>query len=74
MVVLRNVVERADGRIIAIEVKLARNPTERDTRHLKWLQEQIGDTLLDAILITTGADAYRRKDGIAIIPAALLGP
>jgi hypothetical protein len=68
------IVERADGRIIAIEVKLARDPTERDTRHLKWLQEQIGDTLLDAILITTGEYAYRRKDGIAIVPAALLGP
>lgn len=68
------IVERADGRIIAIEVKLARDPTERDTRHLKWLQGQIGDTLLDAILITTGEYAYRRKDGIAIIPAALLGP
>jgi uncharacterized protein len=46
----------------------------RDTRHLKWLQGQIGDTLLDAILITTGEYAYRRKDGIAIVPAALLGP
>src|SRR5271169_2666836 len=68
------IVERADGRIIAIEVKLARNPSEKDIRHLKWLQGQIGDTLLDAIVITTGADAYRRKDGIAIVPAALLGP
>jgi uncharacterized protein len=68
------IVERADRRIIAIEVKLARDPTERDTRHLKWLAEQIGDTLLDAILITTGEYAYRRKDGIAVVPAALLGP
>jgi uncharacterized protein len=68
------IVERADGRIVAIEVKLTRDPSEKDTRHLKWLQGQIGDTLLDAIVITTGADAYRRKDGIAIIPAALLGP
>ena len=68
------IVERADGRIIAIEVELARDPTERDTRHLKWLQGHIGDTLLDAILITTGEYAYRRKDGIAIVPAALLGP
>jgi len=68
------IVERADGRIVAIEVKLARNPSEKDIRHLKWLQGQIGDTLLDAIVITTGADAYRRKDGIAIVPAALLGP
>ena len=30
--------------------------------------------LLDTILITTGADAYRRRDGIAVIPATMLGP
>jgi hypothetical protein len=42
--------------------------------HLNWLQWQLGDGLLDASIITTGADAYRRPDGIAVIPAALLGP
>ncbi len=68
------IVERTDGRIIAIEVKLVRDPSEHDTRHLKWLERQIGDTLLDAMIITTGPYAYRRKDGIAIIPAALFGP
>ena len=30
--------------------------------------------LLDAAVITTGPYAYRRRDGIAVIPAALLGP
>jgi predicted AAA+ superfamily ATPase len=38
------------------------------------LAEKIGDELLDAIVITTGQDAYRRRDGIAVIPAGLLGP
>ncbi|HEV3046734.1 MAG TPA: DUF4143 domain-containing protein [Solirubrobacteraceae bacterium] len=68
------IVERADGRVIAIEVKLARDVDARDTRHLKWLAGQVGHTLLDAIVITTGPDAYRRQDGVAVIPAALLGP
>lgn len=68
------IVERADGRIIAIEIKLARDVDAQDTRHLTWLAGQIGDTLLDTIIITTGPDAYRRQDGIAVIPAALLGP
>ena len=68
------IVERADGRVIAIEVKLARDAGDKDTRHLAWLARQIGDTLLDAIVITTGEHAYRRRDGIAVIPAALLGP
>jgi predicted AAA+ superfamily ATPase len=68
------IVERADGRVVAIEVKLARDVDDRDTRHLRWLAERIGDELLDAVVITTGAEAYRRPDGVAVVPAALLGP
>lgn len=34
----------------------------------------IGDELLDAIVVTTGPEAYRRRDGIGVVPAALLGP
>ncbi len=68
------IVERADGRIVAIEVKLARNVEDRDTRHLHWLKERVGSDLLDAMIVTTGAEAYRRKDGVAVVPAALLGP
>jgi hypothetical protein len=41
-------------------------------KHLRWLKDQIGDNLLDAIIITTGPQAYRRPDGIGVIPAALL--
>lgn len=68
------IVERADGRVVAFEVKLAAVPDDRDLRHLLWLRERIGDDLLDAAVITTGREAYRRPDGIAVIPAALLGP
>lgn len=68
------IVERRDGRVVAIEVKLAATAAERDVKHLRWLSRQIGSDLLDAIVITTGAHAYRRGDGIAVVPAALLGP
>jgi predicted AAA+ superfamily ATPase len=60
--------------IVAIEVKLGQTPDERDVRHLLWLRNELGDELTDAIVITTGQAAYRRPDGIAVIPAALLGP
>jgi uncharacterized protein len=43
-------------------------------QHLLWLREQIGDDLLDSLVIHTGPQAYRRQDGIAVVPAALLGP
>jgi predicted AAA+ superfamily ATPase len=68
------IVERADGRVVAIEVKLARDVGDCDTRHLRWLAERVGDELLDAVIVTTGTEAYRRTDGIAVVPAALLGP
>ncbi|MHB8340252.1 MAG: ATP-binding protein [Mycobacteriales bacterium] len=68
------IVERGDGRVVALEVKLSRTVDARDLRHLSWLANTIGEDLLDAAVITTGPDAYRRADGVAVIPAALLGP
>ena len=68
------IVERADQRIVAIEVKLARTVGDDDVRHLRWLGGKLGDQLLDAVIVTTGPTAYRRRDGIAVVPAALLGP
>jgi predicted AAA+ superfamily ATPase len=68
------IVERRDGRMVAIEVKLKRTVGDGDLRHLKWLRGKIGDELLDSVVITTGESAYRRADGIAVVPAALLGP
>jgi predicted AAA+ superfamily ATPase len=68
------IVERDDGRVVAIEVKLSTGPSESSVKHLRWLERQIGEELLDSVVVTTGAEAYRRQDGIAVVPAALLGP
>lgn len=68
------VVERDDGAVVALEVKLAASVSDADVKHLTWLRQQIGPDLLDAAVITTGPNAYRRADGIGVIPAALLGP
>lgn len=68
------IVHRNDQRVVALEVKLARTVQDADVRHLRWLRDQIGDDLLDAVIVTTGPEAYRRADGIAVVPAALLGP
>lgn len=68
------IVERADGRCVAIEVKLSATIRDADVRHLRWLGERLGEDLLDAVVISTGSTAYRRPDGIGVVPAALLGP
>jgi uncharacterized protein len=68
------IVERADQRIVALEVKLGSSVGDDDVRNLLWLREQIGADLIEAVVIHTGPQAYRRRDGVAVIPAALLGP
>ena len=67
------IVERADRRVVAVEVKLSGVVSDADVAHLRWLRGYLGDDLLDAVVITTGRHAYRRPDGIAVVPAALLG-
>jgi predicted AAA+ superfamily ATPase len=67
------IIERDDGRILAVEVKLARDIDDDDVRHLSWLADRVGDALLDAVVLTTGEQAYRRRDGIAVVPASLMG-
>lgn len=68
------IVQRADQRVVALQVKLAAGVEDRDVRHLHWLRDRLGDDLLDAVVVTTGRYAYRRSDGIAVVPAAMLGP
>jgi uncharacterized protein len=67
------IVERADGGVVAMEVKLARS-VAGDAKHLSWLERKLGDRVLDRVIVTTGPEAYRREDGIAVVPLALLGP
>ncbi len=68
------VVERRDGPILAIEVKLGAAADDGDVRHLRWLRDRLGPDMVDALVLTTGPRAYRRADGIAVVPLALLGP
>jgi predicted AAA+ superfamily ATPase len=67
------IVERGQ-RAVAIEVKLAQTVGSKDVRHLLWLKSELGDGLADMVVVTTGPYAYRRPDGVAVVPAALLGP
>lgn len=68
------IVERDGGAVVAIEVKLTQAVDDGDVRHLAWLRDKLGRRLLDSVVVTTGPAAYRRPDGVAIVPLALLGP
>lgn len=62
------------GKILGIEVKLSPTVKDDDIRHLIWLKDNAKMDVEDLIVITTGDTAFRRKDGVAVIPLALLGP
>jgi predicted AAA+ superfamily ATPase len=68
------IVERDDRRVLPIEVKLGKTVSKEDVKHLLWLREKLGEDVLDLLVVHTGPEAYRRKDGVGVVPAALLGP
>ena len=68
------IIEGPEGQVVAIEVKLAATVTDSDVRHLHWLRDQLPDAVVDLVVITAGKYAYRREDGVAVVPLALLGP
>ena len=65
---------RFHGSVVAIEVKAAAEVTAADVRHFLWLRREIGDAVRDLVIVTTGTHAYRRADGVAVVPAVLPGP
>lgn len=65
------IVQGAGGEVLGIEVKLTPQVSDEDVKHLLWLRENVPQ-VVDTVVVTTGAQAYRRPDGVAVIPLALL--
>ena len=59
---------------VGLEVKPAGAVDDSDGKHLRWLREQLGSRFVDGLILTTGPMAYRRPDGIGVVPLALLAP
>ena len=59
--------------LLAIECKIGSTVSDSDVRHLNWFEEKVGDRVKEKIVLTTGERAYRRKDRVLVIPAALFG-
>jgi len=61
-----------DRKLVAIETKIGATVNDDDVRHLNWFEEKVGARVKEKIILTTGDKAYRRKDRVLVIPAALL--
>ncbi|MCW5818372.1 MAG: ATP-binding protein [Trueperaceae bacterium] len=66
------IVERGNI-VVAVEVKLSPSVSDDDVRHLHWLGERVGPALAAKVVVNTGPTSYRRRDGVWVVPAALLG-
>jgi predicted AAA+ superfamily ATPase len=67
------IVSRRDGKVVAIETKLSSEVRPADVRQLNWLESEAPELVIDKVLLNTGKYAYRRKDGVAVIPLGMLG-
>lgn len=74
------IVERTDGAWVAVEIKLNTNPKVIDTaaKTLLRLKEKVArqrvEDLAAMLILTPTGPAYRRADGVQIVPLTLLGP
>ncbi|MDR1015927.1 MAG: DUF4143 domain-containing protein [Coriobacteriales bacterium] len=59
--------------LCAIEVKMADSVGDDDCKHLLWLQRKLDGYEIFPIVVYAGRFAYRRKDGVFVVPAVLLG-
>lgn len=66
-------VVQLDQSIVAIEAKMSSTVSCDDVQHLNWFAEKVGERVQERIILTTGNTAYRRTDGVLVIPAALFG-
>ena len=66
------IVQGPEGEVLGIEVKLAPVITDTDVRHLLWLRDKMPDSVTNLVVITTGAQVYRRADGVLVLPLSLL--
>ena len=60
--------EAADGRVVAIEVKATAAPTRDMARHLVWLRDQLGEAFVRGILFHTGPRPFQLDERVLALP------
>jgi hypothetical protein len=68
------VIERPDGAWAAFEIKLGSHEVDTAAAALRRLADRTSRPAASLAVVTTTRYAYKRDDGVAVIPAATLGP
>jgi uncharacterized protein len=66
------VLETNDGRVGAIEVKAGSQVPRTGTRGLEYLRDHLGDRFVTGLVLTTGTQAQRIGDRLAVAPIDVL--
>lgn len=66
------IAERADGSIVAIEVKATSAPNLVDAKHLLWLKERVGNKFAKGIVFHSGPVPFHHPSGISFIPISTI--
>jgi predicted AAA+ superfamily ATPase len=62
------VLERDDGAVIAFEIKAGTRIHGEDLRGIRALRTRLGNRLLAAVVLYTGAFSYTHDDGTMVMP------
>jgi predicted AAA+ superfamily ATPase len=69
------IIERRDGRLIAVEVKAGATPKSEDAKHLRWLRDHLADRFLAGYVLHLGTTNLPSGDRIFFHSAVgLVGP
>ncbi len=66
------VLERADGRILAVEVKASASPSATDAVHLNWLADRVGDRFLGGLVLHSGESTFDLGNRVWAAPISSL--
>lgn len=66
------VLEAADGRVAAVEMKLALSVNEADLRHLRMLRDRVGARFMAGVLVYSGSQALSFGDRLMALPASAM--
>lgn len=65
-------IERPDGRIIAVEVKAGSTVRPSDAKHLYWLRDSIGDRFEQGLILHTGEHSLNVSERVLALPQSRL--
>ncbi len=65
-------IERPDGRLIAVEVKAGATVRPADAKHLRWLQDLVGDRFELGLILYTGQQPLAISNRILALPLSSL--